>query len=83
LIGCTALHAEKRELIPSFDTFGNDVKIEGTPHSDNRPHDWGIDLAELKILGERLIDRGSKLARPCGVDPRLGATAETTSGCRL
>jgi len=56
LIGRTLLHAKKGELIPRFDSLSHNVKIEGTPHPDNRSHDRGIDFAEFEVLDEGLID---------------------------
>jgi hypothetical protein len=55
------------------------MQLEGTAHPGDGAHDWGIDLAEIQILDERLIDcdrvdgkpleiREGRIARPKVID---------------
>ena len=56
LIRGAALHAKKCELVTSFDSFRDDVKLQCPAHADDRSRDGGIDLAQLDIFDERPID---------------------------
>jgi len=56
LIGRAALHTEKGKLISRFHSLSHDVKIEGTAHPNDGPHNRRITLPELEILDEGSID---------------------------
>lgn len=56
LVGVTALHAEKRELVRGFDALRQDVQLQGPAHADDCSNDGRVGLAQLEIFHEGLID---------------------------
>ena len=45
LVRGAAMHTKECELVSSFDSLRDDVELQCSTHTDDRPHDGGIDFA--------------------------------------